>query len=83
MCLSKNAACKKCNPEMELVRLSVNVNQETAAAILGLMSRNDITATETLRRAIAITHYFDGQSAEGGKILTMDQDGTKVKEVVY
>ena len=68
---------------MELVRLSVNVNQETAAAIRSLMAANHISASETLRRAIAITHYFDEQTAQGRKIHTMNQDGKKVREVIY
>lgn len=83
MCLSHNEACRSCNPEMELTRLSVNVNQETAHAILDLMAKKDISASETLRRAIAVSDYFHKEKAQGRKIHIMNQDGTKAREMVF
>lgn len=83
MCLSHNDACKKCKPEMELVRLEVNVNRETADALRSLMVKKGISATETVRRAIAVMHYFDEQKREGRIIQTMNQNNRKVREVIY
>lgn len=83
MCLSNNAACKKCNPEMELVRLEVNVNQETADALRSIMRKNGISATEAVRRAIAVNYYLSQEYAKGRKIHTMNQDGKKVREVIF
>lgn len=83
MCLSHNEACRKCNPEMELTRLSVNLNQETAHALLDMMASRGTTASETLRRAIAISSYFHQEKASGRKIHIMNQDGSKVRELVF
>lgn len=83
MCISHNEACIKCNPEMELVRLSVNVNQETAHAILELMAKRDITASETVRRAIAVSDYFHKEKVAGRKIHITNPDGTNTRELVF
>lgn len=83
MCISHNEACQKCNPEMELVRLSVNVNQETAEAILSMMAKRDNTASETVRRAIAVNDYFHKEKASGRKIHITNPDGTDTRELVF
>lgn len=83
MCLSHNEACRSCNPEMELTRLSVNVKQETTHAILDLMVAGDHTASEITRRAIAVTDYFHKEKAQGRKIHIMNQDSTKARELVF
>lgn len=67
---------------MELVRLNVNLNKETAAALKKYAAEHDVTLTEAIRRAIAILTYVDEQVTSGRKVLTMDQDDRNKRELV-
>lgn len=82
MCISHNEACRRCVPEMELIQLSVNVNQETARALLKMMTSREDTATETVRRAIAVSNYFHKEYDAGRKIVITNPDGTNTRELV-
>jgi hypothetical protein len=67
----------------DLVRLNVNLNQETAKALRKIKDDNGIdTITETVRRVISVAHYIYSELAAGRKIQTMDQDGKNVREMV-
>lgn len=64
------------------VRLSVNMNPETAEALRDLASRSGgISVTEAVRRAVALAHYFAETTDEGNKIQIEDSAG-RVKELV-
>jgi hypothetical protein len=65
----------------EYVRLSVNLNKETAAALRELAEASG-TATEAVRRAISIAKYLYDEQANGRVIHTMDPDGGHKRELV-
>lgn len=67
----------------EFVRLSVNLNQETAAALKELSRRRSITATEVVRRSISLQWFLQEERRRGRKVHTMDSDGANVRELVF
>ncbi|MFP5315617.1 MAG: ribbon-helix-helix protein, CopG family [Actinomycetes bacterium] len=65
-----------------LVRLNVNLNQETAAALKELAAKENISYTEAVRRAIAVFKFIEDEQAEGRKIQTMDANDRNKRELV-
>lgn len=66
----------------DLTRLSVNVNEETAAALAEYARRAGISLTEAVRRCVAVTvHIYDEQQA-GRQVITQKPNGTGRQEVV-
>lgn len=65
---------------METTRLSVNLNQEAAAALKEIAERRHISYTEAVRRAIAILKFVEDETALGHKVQVVD--GAKTREVV-
>lgn len=65
-----------------LVRLSVNMNPETAELLKKFASDKHLSYTEAIRRAIAIAKYIEDEVAEGRKIQTVDPDRKDVRELV-
>jgi len=68
--------------EQQLVRLSVNMNAETAAALRELAEERNISFTEAVRRAISVYKFVDDEAREGRKIQTTDADHGNVRELV-
>ncbi len=68
--------------EQQLVRLSVNMNPETAAALKNFASKKHLSYTEAVRRAIAIAAYIEDEVEEGRKIQTVDPTRNEVRELV-
>jgi predicted transcriptional regulator len=66
----------------EVVRLSVNLSQETAAALKNLANDQGLSMTEVMRRAISIYKFVIDERDAGRKIHTMDADGRNVREMV-
>ena len=67
--------------DLELVRLNTLVTHETGYKLRFLMKYNEISATETVRRSIAIYNF--GLSLESKDILIIAQDGdTAEREAV-
>lgn len=66
----------------EVVRLSVNLNHETAAALKDLAKDQGLSMTEVMRRAISVYKFVIDERDAGRKIHTMDQDGRNVREMV-
>lgn len=64
------------------VRLNVNLNQETAEALKEVASREGISLTEAVRRAIALLKFVEGEQERGRKIQTMDKEGKDKRELV-
>lgn len=70
------------------VRLSVNLNAETADALKGMRLRqrgpngSPITFTETIRRTIGLAKWVFDERDKGRMILSQNSDGTKRKELV-
>lgn len=66
-----------------LVRLSVNLNQETALAIKRIACRSGTSVTEAVRRAISIHAFLQDENLKGRKIRTTDYDGGNAREVIF
>lgn len=67
----------------QLVRLSVNMNEETAQALKELTKKQGLSLTETVRRAIAVYRFIFNEVKDRKRIvLTMNPDGTDKREVV-
>ncbi|WP_026541650.1 ribbon-helix-helix protein, CopG family [Paenarthrobacter nicotinovorans] len=65
-----------------LIRLNVNLNKETAAALKEIAAKENISLTEAVRRAIAILKFVEEEQDRGRKIQTMDQDGKDKRELI-
>lgn len=66
----------------DLVRLNVNLNKETAAALKEIAERQDISMTEAIRRAVAVLKFVSDEQAKDRKIQTMNQDGSDKRQLV-
>lgn len=55
-------------------RLSVNINDETAAALRELAEKDGITVTEVIRRAVSVYKFFVDARAEGETIQLVSAD---------
>lgn len=66
--------------EPQHVRLSVNINQETADALKDIAARRGESITETIRRATAILKLVEDEVAAGTKVVL--DDGHVSREVV-
>lgn len=64
-----------------LIRLKVNLNTETAAALLELSKSTDQTITDVLHQAIAVLNFMTNEERKGRRIQTMNQKGKKKKEI--
>ncbi len=65
------------------VRLNVNLNDESAAALKEIADKRGITVTEATRRAIAWLKFIDDEVVEGGrKIQLVNRASDEVTEVV-
>lgn len=64
------------------VRLSVNMNPETAEALKEIAERNGISVTEAVRRAISVAHFIEAQAREGKSIQIEDPKTGKVRELI-
>jgi hypothetical protein len=62
------------------VRLSVNLDAASAAQLKQLANDRGATFTETIRRAISVYHFIDGEHRNGSRILI--ENGGDAKEMV-
>lgn len=65
----------------KLIRLKVNLNAETAAALLELSESTEQNITDVLHQAIAVLNFMVNEENKGRKIQTMNQNGKKKKEI--
>lgn len=68
-------------PRTDVVRLSVNLNEETADALRQLAADKGITITEVMRRAIAVTKFLYDEQDKGKTIQVVSRKG-KIRNVV-
>ena len=66
---------------MKLIRLSVNLNEDTAAALKEAAENDGITATETVRRAISLYKLARDEAAVGSRLQIKHRDG-KISDLV-
>jgi len=69
--------------DQKIVRLNVNLSEETAAALKQMAERERRSITETIRRCIAVTDYLDSERAAGRIILTSKDNGRDQRELRF
>lgn len=67
---------------VEITRLSVNINQDTANALRSLAERQGVSMTEVVRRAISLAVFVDEEIRAGRQIHTVRADGKKRRELI-
>nr|WSW45364.1 hypothetical protein OG296_20800 [Streptomyces sp. NBC_01001] len=65
----------------KVVRLTVNLSEEVVQALQDLASKNGVTVTEQLRRAISTEKWLE-DIRESHKVLVEEGSG-RVREVVF
>ena len=63
------------------VRLSINLNSESADAFKALIERKQFTITEGIRRAITVWQFLEDEIAKGNEIAIVEPDST-VRKIV-
>lgn len=53
------------------VRLNININDETAAALQALAAKRDTTLTEIVRRAVSVYKFVEDEVIDGDKSLEL------------
>lgn len=79
---NKSTSAADHDTETGIVRLNVNLNAETAAALRAIAKERDISFTEAVRRAIAVYSFIDSETRHGRKVQTTDNERTSVRELV-
>lgn len=69
-------------PAGKLVRLSVNMNQDTAEALKEIADEAGISLTEAVRRAISVYKFVEDEIDKGRHVQTADEKGGNVRELV-
>ncbi|MFF9221480.1 ribbon-helix-helix domain-containing protein [Streptomyces viridosporus] len=64
-----------------MTRLSVNINEDTAAKLRWYKDHKNISITETVRRAIALLDLVERETAKGGEVLLKSQDGKTIRQL--
>lgn len=55
-------------------RLSVNVNDETAAALKKISEERGITVTEVIRRSVSVYKFIEDETGSGKVLQLTDTD---------
>jgi predicted transcriptional regulator len=63
-------------------RLSVNINDETAAALNQLAQDRQTTVTEVVRRAISVYKFIEDQINDGKQLQLADADQVVTLQLV-
>ncbi len=69
------------NLATKLVRLNVNLNQETADALKEIADDAGISLTEAVRRAISVYKFVDDEIESGNRVQTVNPNG-EVRQLV-
>jgi hypothetical protein len=64
-----------------VVRLSVNLSEDTAAAFRAVVGRRGLTITDGIRRAIRVWKFVEDEIAAGNVLAVIEADGS-VRKVV-
>ncbi|MFW3631242.1 ribbon-helix-helix protein, CopG family [Rhodococcus qingshengii] len=64
------------------IRLSVNMNNETADALREIADRYGVSVTEAVRRAISVAHFVEQETRAGKTVQIEDPKTGKVRELV-
>lgn len=66
----------------DLVRLSVNMNQETADALRDVARSRGISYTEAVRRAISVYAFVEAEVAAGNTIQVRDPYRREISDLI-
>lgn len=64
-------------------KVTVNLPEETLAAVKQIALDNNLNMTEALRQVIGNQYYLHKQSKEGNKVLLETKDNRRVKELIF
>ncbi|MFF8991684.1 hypothetical protein ACF09H_17405 [Streptomyces sp. NPDC014983] len=64
-----------------VTRLSVNINEDTAAKLRWYKEHKGISITETVRRAVALLELVERETANGNEVLLKSRDGKSVRQL--
>ncbi|MFJ3826043.1 ribbon-helix-helix domain-containing protein [Streptomyces nodosus] len=67
--------------EPSVTRLSVNINEDTAAKLRWYKDHKGISITETVRRAVALLELVERETANGNEVLLKSRDGKSVRQL--
>lgn len=57
-------------------RLSVNVNDDTAAALRDLSAAKGITITEVVRQAVSVFHLIEAETRQGKSMRLVEREAS-------
>lgn len=60
-------------------RLSINLNKDCADIVRSYMADHQVSATETVRRAIGVFGLIEAGRSDGGQVYIEDRDGTRAR----
>jgi Ribbon-helix-helix protein, copG family len=66
-----------------MAKVTVNLPEETIAAIKVIADDNGINMTEALRQLIGNQYYLHNRAKEGNKLLLETKDGNRQKELIF
>jgi hypothetical protein len=68
----------------EVVRLSINLAPDVAAILRKWSSEKRISATEAVRRAIAVWNFVESEKSKGNRLAVIEGNGKneRIREVV-
>lgn len=64
------------------IRLSVNMNVETADALRKIADAHGISVTEAVRRAVSVAHFVEEQTRQGKSVQIEDPKTGRIKELM-
>ncbi|PCK27846.1 CopG family transcriptional regulator [Rhodococcus qingshengii] len=64
------------------IRLSVNMNNETAGALREIAEHYGVSVTEAVRRAVSVAYFVEQEIREGNTVQIEDPKTGKVRELV-
>ena len=67
--------------EPQVTRLSVNINEETAAKLRWYKEHKGISITETVRRAIALLELVERETGKRSEVLLKTPDNMSVRQL--
>ncbi|MFG1921236.1 CopG family transcriptional regulator [Cryptosporangium sp. NPDC048952] len=71
------SAASLAGPSTRPARLSVNLGEEPAAALREIMTRQDISATEAVRRAISLLKFVEDEQRAGNRLAIIEAAGRR------
>lgn len=64
------------------IRLSVNMNLETAAALRTIATNKGASFTEMVRRCISVYKYLEDERLRGNKLYLVDENSNERREII-